>query len=267
MGTRWLTTDSFRGRHGGTFRATYEHPWLIRLTHWLSAVAVVVMAASGLQILRAFPAFGSKVPERDIVDIPRALALGGWLAGGLQWHFTFMWFFGACGILYVATQIVTARYRMVVFRPRDVAGVWPMIRHYFLFGPKPAQAEPYNPLQKLAYTATLAFGALSLLTGLVLYKPAQFSPLAAVFGGYHLARIWHFAAMCALVAFIPAHIVMVAIHGWNNFSAMLTGWRREADREADGEAAVSGPGAEPGMPEAGGGDGPGRKLAEGSQDA
>ncbi len=229
MGTRWLTTGTFRARTGRRFRATYEHPWPVRLSHWLNAIALVVMAGSGIQILRAFPAFGPKVPEHDIVNIPRALALGGWLAGGLQWHFTFMWIFGGAAVLYVVTLVVTGRYRMVLFRPRDVPGVWPMVRHYFLFGPRPPLAEPYNPLQKLAYTATLVLGAVSLLTGLVLYKPAQFSMLAAMFGGYHLARIWHFVAMCGLLAFIPGHLVMVAIHGWSNFTAMLTGWKRDPE--------------------------------------
>jgi hypothetical protein len=69
----------------------------------------------------------------------------------------------------------------------------------------------------------------SLLTGVVLYKPVQFSALAFLFGGYHLARIWHFAAMCGLIAFVPGHVLMVAIHGWNNFAAMVTGWNRRPE--------------------------------------
>jgi thiosulfate reductase cytochrome b subunit len=72
-------------------------------------------------------------------------------------------------------------------------------------------------------------GTLSMLTGLVLYKPAQLSPLAALFGGYHLARLWHFVAMCGLFAFIPGHLVMVALHGWHNFAAMLTGWKKRPE--------------------------------------
>jgi len=229
MPARWLTPVTFVTRRRTEIRATYEHPALVRVTHWLTSIALVVMAGSGLQILRAFPAFGPKIPEHDIVSIPRALGLGGWLAGGLRWHFSFMWVFAGAGVLYVVTQLATGRYHMVLFRPRDLPGVWPMVRHYFLFGPKPPLTEPYNPLQKLAYTATILCGALSVLTGLVLYKPVQFSPLAFVFGGYRLARIWHFAAMCGLLAFVPGHLLMVAIHGWNNFAAMLTGWNRRPE--------------------------------------
>ncbi|HKT69646.1 MAG TPA: cytochrome b/b6 domain-containing protein, partial [Terriglobales bacterium] len=209
--------------------AVYEHPWAIRFTHWLNAAAVFVLAATGLQIFRAFPSFGAKIPERDLLNIPKALTLGGWLGGALQWHFTFMWLFAGSGLLYIAYQLISRHYKTVLFRPRDVKGVWPMTRHYFLFGPKPALTEQYNALQKLAYTATVLFGVASLLTGIVLYKPVQFSWLAWPMGGYHLARVWHFVAMCGFLAFIPGHLIMVVLHGWSNFASMLTGWKRDPE--------------------------------------
>jgi thiosulfate reductase cytochrome b subunit len=209
--------------------AAYEHPWAVRFTHWLNAVAVFVLAASGLRIFRAFPSFGAKIPERDLINIPKSLTLGGWLAGALQWHFTFMWLFAGSGVLYLAYEVLSGHYKTVLFLPRDFRGVWPMVRHYFLFGPKPQVMEQYNALQKLAYTATVLCGAASLLTGLVLYKPVQFSWLAWPMGGFHLARIGHFLAMCGFLAFVPGHLVMVALHGWSNFTSMLTGWKRNPE--------------------------------------
>jgi Ni/Fe-hydrogenase b-type cytochrome subunit len=210
-------------------RAAYEHPLAIRITHWVNAISLFVMITSGLRIFRAFPSFGPKIPEKILLDIPKSLTLGGWLGGALQWHFTFMWFFAASGIFYVLFQIFSGHYRTMLFMPRDISGVWPMARHYFLFGPKPPAMGQYNPLQKLAYTSTIAFGALSLLTGIVMYKPTQFSWLAFLFGGFHLTRIWHFAAMCGFLAFIPGHLIMVALHGWANFFSMLSGWKREPE--------------------------------------
>ena len=46
---------------------------------------------------------------------------------------------------------------------------------------------------------------------------------------YHLARIWHFLAMCGFLAFIPGHLIMVVLHGWNNFYSMLAGWKRDPE--------------------------------------
>ena len=210
-------------------RAAYEHPLPIRITHWVNAISLFVLVASGLRIFRAFPSFGPKIPEKVLLDIPKSLTLGGWLGGALQWHFTFMWFFAVSGVVYVAYQIVSGHYRTMLFTPRDIPGVWPMARHYFFFGPKPVATGQYNPLQKLAYTSTILFGALALLTGIVLYKPAQFSWLAFLFGGFHLTRLWHFAAMCGFLAFIPGHLIMVVLHGWANFYSMFSGWKREPD--------------------------------------
>jgi len=211
----------------GSVRAAFEHPWVVRFCHWLNAVSVFVLVTSGLRIFRAFPSFGPKVPQKNLVDIPKALTLGGWLGGALQWHFTFMWVFAGTGILYLAYQFLSGHYKTVLFTPKDIRGVWPMVRHYFLFGPQPPVTEQYNPLQKLAYTSAVLFGVASVLTGVVMYKPVQFWWLAWIMGGFHLARVWHFAAMCGFLAFIPGHLIMVVLHGWNNFASMLTGWKRD----------------------------------------
>jgi len=209
--------------------AAYEHPWVVRITHWFSAATIFVMVTSGLRIFRAFPSFGPKIPQHDFVDVPKALTLGGWLGGALQWHFTFMWIFLGAGVLYLLYQFLSGHYKTVLFMPRDIRGVWPMARHYFLFGPKPPVTGQYNPLQKLAYTSTILFGIASALTGLVLYKPVQFSWLAWPMGGFHLARLWHFVAMCGFLAFIPGHLVMVVLHGWSNFFSMLVGWKKDPE--------------------------------------
>ena len=93
----------------------YEHPWVVRFAHWVNAVAVVVLMGTGLQIFRAFPSFGPKIPQKNLLDVPRLITLGGWLGGALQWHFTFMWIFVGSGLMYVIYQIVTGHWRQVLF--------------------------------------------------------------------------------------------------------------------------------------------------------
>lgn len=210
-------------------RTAYEHPWAVRFCHWLNTVSLFVMAASGLRIFRAFPSFGPKVPERDLLHVPGSLTLGGWLGGGLQWHMTFAWIYVATGVFYFGYQILSGSYRQFFFVPKDLPGVWPMIRHYFFFGRKPAQTEVYNPLQKMAYTSAILLGLLSILTGIVLYNPVQFSFLASLMGGFHWARLWHFCVLCALLLFVLGHLIMVILHGWSNFTSMLTGWKRDPE--------------------------------------
>lgn len=207
-----------------------EHPAVVRLCHWLSALAIAILVASGLEVFAAFPSFGDKVPQRDLFVPPEVMRLGGWLGGALQWHLTFAWLFLATGAVYTVYQVATRNYRQVLFSRADVHGVWPMVRHYFFAGPRPAQRGTYNPLQKLAYTTAIALGLVLAATGLALYKPVQLSGLVWSFGGLRLTRVWHFAAMTGLLGFIPGHLIMVALHGWSNFASMWSGGRRQDQR-------------------------------------
>lgn len=230
----------FTSEAGNKIVAVFEQPAVIRYTHWISAITIPILIGSGIQIFFAFPSFGSKIPQHNLIKVPQqfhplsigswfhAIALGRWLAGAEQWHFAFMWIFMATGIIYVAYEIGSGHCKTVLFVPRDIPGVWPMIRHYFLFGRKPDQTEQYNPLQKLAYSATVFLGTIALLSGLVMFNPVQFSWLAWLMGGFHYARIWHFIAMCGFLAFIPGHLIMVILHGWSNLMAMVTGWKKYA---------------------------------------
>lgn len=231
MGTKieTATAEFHSAQTGKITRAVYEHPWAIRFCHWLNSVSLLVMAASGLRIFIAFPSFGPRIPQRDLLNVPEALTIGGWLAGALRWHFTFMWIYIGTGMLYLGYHIFSGHYRKVLFTPADFSGVWPMVRHYFFFGPEPPLTEQYNPLQKLAYASAVLLGTLSVLTGIVLYNPVQFSWLAWAMGGFHLARAWHFAVMCGLLGFVFGHLVMVVLHGWNNFTSMLTGWKKNPE--------------------------------------
>ena len=116
-------------------------------------VSLLVLIGSGLQIFRAFPSFGSKVPQDNLINWPKSLTLGGWLGGALQWHLTFMWIYLATGVIYLGYQLFSRKLPPGVSSLAvTLAGVWPMVRHYFFFGPKPPHREAYNALQKQAYT-------------------------------------------------------------------------------------------------------------------
>ena len=52
------------------------HPLWLRLTHWLNALAVVILVTSGWRIYNAAPFWP--------FQFPAGLTLGGWLGGALQ---------------------------------------------------------------------------------------------------------------------------------------------------------------------------------------
>src|SRR5215813_8727298 len=113
MAPRTLTID--KKETGAPTRAVFEHPFVVRFCHWLNTVSLFVLVGSGLQIFRAFPSFGAKIPQHNLMDWPRSLALGGWLGGALQWHLTFLWIYIATGLVYIVYQIFSGNYKQVLF--------------------------------------------------------------------------------------------------------------------------------------------------------
>ena len=198
------------------------HPYLARLAHWLFAICVLVLAASGLQIFRAFPSFSAKLPEPWEIPAPAALALGGWLGGALAWHFTFAWLFAAAMAMY-ALDLARGGWRRLSLSAADGRGIWPMARYYFFRGPAPQASELYNPLQKAAYLLITAVLFLALLTGAMLAAPVQLAPLVALAGGWQAVRLGHFSCLLAFALFLPGHLVMVAWAGRAAMRTMLTG--------------------------------------------
>ena len=201
---------------------TYQHPFIIRLTHWLNVIALGILVTSGLRIYNASPIWSFKIPV--------VLTFGGWLAGARQWHFFAMWLFVFNGVVWLLYNIFTRHgRRTTLFSPHDVDGVLPMIRYYLRIEKRSPALTKYNALQKLAYT-TIPLAAIgAVLSGIVLYWPVQFGFITKLFGNYDIARVWHFIFMSVLVIFFFGHIVMVIAAGWSNFLSMITGWKKIAE--------------------------------------
>jgi len=178
------------------------HPLWVRVTHWINALAMLMMIGSGWQIYDAAPLFG--------FDFPRQIALGNWLAGALLWHFAAMWLLVINGIVYVALGILTGRFRrkLLPISPREV------IRDFFaaLRGRlSHDDLTVYNAVQKLLYLGILLTGVVIVSSGLSIWKPVQLHYLTSFYGGYDTARYVHFAAMAAIVAFLVVHVTLAVL--------------------------------------------------------
>lgn len=196
-----------------------EHPLFIRLSHWVNFIALTIMVTSGLRIYNASPIWDFKIPE--------AFTFGGWLAGARQWHFFAMWVLAMNGVAYVAYNALTKHGRSTtLFNTGDVTGVLPMIMYYLRIRKEHPPQKKYNPLQKLAYTSIPFLGLGSIVSGIAIYWPVQFSGVTSWFGGYEYARMFHFFCTALFVFFTGGHLFMVAISGWDNFLSMITGWKK-----------------------------------------
>jgi thiosulfate reductase cytochrome b subunit len=175
------------------------HPRHVRITHWINALATLMMIGSGWQIYNASPLFG--------FTFPKAITLGGWLAGGLLWHFAAMWLLIVNGAVYATLGLVTGRFRQrfLPILPAEVMrDLWAALTGRL--GPR--DLGRYNAVQKLFYAGVLLTGIIAVASGFALWKPVQLRELAALFGGYEGARLVHFFAMSAIVGFLVVHVLM-----------------------------------------------------------
>ncbi len=178
------------------------HTLWLRLTHWINALAILIMVTSGWQIYNASPLFAFNFSEN--------LTLGGWLGGGIQWHFAGMWLFGINGVFYLLMNIVTGRLKAKFFpvTPRAIladllAALKGKLAHDDL--------RHYNMVQRVAYLFVMADGIVLVLSGLVVWKSVQFPLLRTLMGGFDAARYVHFFAMSAMVGFVVVHLIMVLL--------------------------------------------------------
>ena len=189
------------------------HPAWVRITHWINALAMLVMIGSGWEIYNASPLFGFRFPG--------SITLGGWLAGALLWHFAAMWVLAINGLVYLALGFLTGRFRrkLLPIRPADVVAD---VKAALTFRLSHDDISVYNSVQRLLYVGVILAGVVIVLSGLAIWKPIQLQELTALFGGYDAARYVHFFAMAAIVAFLVVH-VLLAILVPKSLRAMVTG--------------------------------------------
>ena len=189
------------------------HPLVVRVTHWVNALAVLVMIASGWRIYNAAPLFPWKFPPE--------ITLGGWLAGALQWHFAAMWLLAINGLAYLAYGILAGHFRRKLL-PVSPRAVLADLRDALRGRLAHADLSVYNAAQRAAYLALIVLLVLLVASGLAIWKPVQLYWLAALMGDYEGARYVHFFAMAGMALIVVVHVVMVILVP-RTFPTMFTG--------------------------------------------
>ena len=201
-----------------------KHPAWVRWTHWVNFPLLAVMIWSGILIYWANP---SEYPPFFPKSFYEALGLKQRLAEGMSYHFTLMWFFTVNGFLYVTYLVASGYWRALWPRLQDWKTVHQVVLHDLgLRKTSPAHGK-FNAAQKITYCGVILMGALSVLTGIAIYKPVQASPLYLIWGSYETARLIHFYLTLGYVAFFILHLVQVARAGWGSFRSMVSGWEQK----------------------------------------
>jgi len=190
------------------------HPLAIRVMHWTNAVAMIVMIGSGWAIYNDEVIFGW-------LHFPGWMTLGAGPEGALQWHFLAMWILALNGIVYLVYGLATGRFRRMLL-PIRIGEVIAEVRAALALRLSHDDLTRYNAVQRLLYIGIILVGIVQVLSGLVVWKPVQFSELALLFYDFQTARLVHFLGMTAIVGFLLVHVAL-ALMVPRTLIAMVTG--------------------------------------------
>src|SRR5260370_19730648 len=161
------------------------------------------------------------------------------LALVVRLHWVGAYSFMVNGMLYVAGLVMGGGWRPLLPRLTDLFDALRMLQYYLglplakLTRRKwvhPRFNTKYDALQRAAYFSVPVAGSLSVATGWAIHKPMQFHWLAALFGGFDAARVWHFWLMWLFILFVVPHVILVLADGWDTLRSMIVGWSTKVER-------------------------------------
>jgi thiosulfate reductase cytochrome b subunit len=243
-----------------------RHHLLVRWSHWLNVPILLGLILSGVSIYWTSPVYQHKPDPQtgnfDVVAdvgiwicahvpglrhyssppdwIYNQMSLGPYmLAPALRLHWLCAYLFMLNGVVYLAGLVMGGGWRGLLPGRSDLRDAFRMLRYYvgFPFAQlvrrkwlHPRFNTKYNALQRAAYFSMPMAGLLSVATGWAIHKPMQFHWLAALFGGYNAARVWHFWLMWLFVLFVVPHVILVFADGWDTLRSMIVGWSARLKR-------------------------------------
>jgi thiosulfate reductase cytochrome b subunit len=243
-----------------------RHHILVRWGHWLNVPLLLGLIVSGISIYWSSPIYQHKpdpvtgnfdvaadtgiwicahIPGQRHYASPsdwlyNHMSLGpGMLAPALRLHWLCAYLFMLNGTVYVAGLLLGGGWRSLLPRRTDLVDALKMFRYYLGVPfakltrhqwPHPPFNTKYNALQRAAYFSVPVTGFLSVATGWAIHKPMQLHWLAAIFGGFNAARVWHFWLMWLFFLFIVSHLILVFADGWDTLRSMIVGWSTKVDQ-------------------------------------
>lgn len=215
------------GGEPGQGKRSHLHPRAIRVMHWTNALMMLILIFSGWAIYNDEVIFGW-------LHFPSWITLGGGPEGALQWHFFAMWVLAINGIAYLAYGFLTGRFRRMLL-PITVAEIVAEIRSVLALKLAHDDLTRYNAVQRLLYIGVILVIITQVISGLVIWKPVQFSELAFLFYDFQTARLVHFAGMVAIVGFLVVHVTLALLVP-KTLLAMLDGGPEVAHEPEDSAA-------------------------------
>lgn len=197
------------------FHRLYVWEWPVRIYHWATAAAMLVLAGSGLLI-------GAPVA----LQTTREAYANYWFGTVRYLHFAAAWIFFWMFVLRMYWMFAGNRFsNWRVFVPAGqfrtfFRNLWDVIRTDILeVVVRPLDFVGHNPLAAMSYSGVFLLSVFQIATGFALYAPMSSSRIpqlflwvTPLFGSDATMRLWHHGATWAFVVFVIIHVYLVMYH-------------------------------------------------------
>ena len=178
----------------------------VRITHWLIALSIVVLSATGIYIGNPFITVPGRAGDHFVM---------GWMK--VIHGYTAYVFIAAvlARIIWMFTGNKYARWdKFIPVHRSRLRALWPTFRFYVFALRKPPGFIGHNPLAGLAYVLVFGLYFLAIITGLIMRGASadpestlrSFVSLSPLFGGLYGARWVHHVVMWLLLGFAVHHV-------------------------------------------------------------
>jgi len=207
-----MSATSTPAETGGEIVRVRVWDLVVRTTHWLIALSILVLSVTGFEIGHPVLSAPGAAGQHFVMGTVRVVHFYAAIVFTLAVVSRMVWMFVGKG---------HARWReFVPVDPERRAGLWPMLAFYLFARRKPIPVVGHNPLAGASYVLVFGLYIVMIATGLGMYAidAGAGSPVAwaqgllPIFGGAAGARWVHHVTMWLLLGFFVHHL----------YSAVLT---------------------------------------------
>jgi len=217
-------------------RAVYVFEAPVRVWHWLHALSVVVLAATGYLIANPLPSIGGEASEHFLMGNLRMIHFIAGYVFGIGFAVRIYWAF-------VGNQYSRELFYLPIWRGDWWRNLFEELKFYLFLRREAPESMAHNALAQTAmWLFNTLLGLFMIVSGFALYgeglglgswADTWFGWAIPLFGGPQNLRMLHILGMWLFLAFAVLHIYMAfradIMGRQTSVSAIISGWRISRD--------------------------------------
>lgn len=213
----------------GELVRVYVWQWPVRVTHWCTAYAILVLSVTGYYMGHPYVIVGGPAGGRFVMGWMKVIHFYAAIVFALSVVSRVLWMF--MGNRYATWD------KFIPVQRRRLVGMWDSLRYYFFQLRQPPGFVGHNPLAGFTYTFVFLLFFMMITTGLALYNVSAppgspfrvFHFLLPLWGGAQSARWFHHAGMWLILAFAVHHVysavLMSQVEARGTVESMASGYK------------------------------------------